>query len=412
MGHKKSIQSYTAVKEKLDDNGTELTNLYFRHGGNFYVFSYRKDGTIKHTLVDAGYLRYKDIMESVLSENHIDIKNIERIIITHRHPDHCGFAYLFAGESGAQILVHNRFRDFAEGRLSREEKSWLGPLDPTAFSRCNIRYLSPSKEAGSIKINGIDFPRLLEPIKIGNSGEINILAVPESKISHTPDQIVVLYSTGQNQDKSAEHSYGDMFFSGDLWLMHGPVFEKNFSSLIFHIKYVLHRMKRMLSGKNRRGISITEEDAAVKEALKEHFSLIRVKPGHGKEFIGSRIIPFGLPSERDLLNRLTYTSDMNRNDVQLQDSTVKMTGMKEQAYANFIREIMLWKEQGYTLNEISEILVRIYREQKGGSTSTAIDRKHRRAMMKATLKRLKNDTNVSGELRQLAELTLPELHKI
>jgi glyoxylase-like metal-dependent hydrolase (beta-lactamase superfamily II) len=232
---KSSNYPYKIIKETLDDIGTDLTSLYFRHGGNFYVFSYQKDGIKKHTLVDAGDLRHRDVIESVLNENYIDIKNIERIIITHRHPDHCGFAYLFARESGAQILVHTHFRDFAEGRLSKDERSWLGSLDPTAFSQCDIRYLSPTKEAESIKINGIDFPRLLKPIKIGSSGEINILAVPANKISHTPDQIVVLYSTGQNPNKSATRPSDDIFFSGDLWLMHGPIFEKNMRSLKFYL---------------------------------------------------------------------------------------------------------------------------------------------------------------------------------
>jgi hypothetical protein len=168
----------------------------------------------------------------------------------------------------------------------------------------------------------------------------------------------------------------------------------------------------MLSGKGWHSISVTEQDAAVKEALKEHFSLIRVKPGHGKEFIGSRIIPFGLPADRDLLNRLGYPSNAMRNIIKSKELAVKITEMKEQAYANFIREITLWKEQGYTLSEISETLVRIYKEQTGGSTSTAIDRKQRRTMMKTVLKRLKNDNSVSSELQQLPELTLPELHKV
>ena len=41
---------YQIIHEQLGADGTELTNIYFRYGGNFFVFSYLQDGVRKHTL--------------------------------------------------------------------------------------------------------------------------------------------------------------------------------------------------------------------------------------------------------------------------------------------------------------------------------------------------------------------------
>ena len=89
----------------------------------------------------------------------------------------------------------------------------------------------------------------------------------------------------------------------------------------------------------------------------------------------------------------------------------KLANLLEQAYAGFIREVLFWQKQGYTLDEISEFLVRIYREQIGGNRLVAVDRKQRRVRMKETLSRLKHDEAVSNEMRQLAGLTLLKLEK-
>ena len=103
--------SVTVIKEQLG-GGAHLTSLLFRPGGNVYVLTYQKDGQKKHTLVDAGDYRYHGDMLGILVENDADPTNIERIIITHRHPDHTGLAYLLARESGAKITAHHAFRSF------------------------------------------------------------------------------------------------------------------------------------------------------------------------------------------------------------------------------------------------------------------------------------------------------------
>ena len=69
-----------------------------------------------------------------------------------------------------------------------------------------------------------------------------------------------------------------------------------------------------------------------------------------------------------------------------------MAGLLEQAYIGFIQEVLCWQKEGYALEEISEFLVRIYREQIGGNRQVALDRKQRRERMKVTLSRIQQDT--------------------
>ena len=74
-----------------------------------------------------------------------------------------------------------------------------------------------------------------------------------------------------------------------------------------------------------------------------------------------------------------------------------------------MNELVIWREWGYSPEEISRILIRIYREQKGGGRSIKKDRKERRAWLKATLIRLRNDDHGPDSLRVVAESTLMEI---
>jgi hypothetical protein len=412
-----NIASHTIAHEKLGANGTELTSIYFRYGGNIYVFSYQKEGNRKHTLIDAGDLRHSDEISSILVENRIDPKAIERIIITHHHPDHCGLAHILAKESGAQILVHSNFKDFVEGRMTEMERRWQGPYNPAELKDCDVQYLSPVNKMDLIDIGNIDFHRLTEPIKMGDAGRLELLAIPESEETHTPDQVIALYSS-KDYSRTGEESHNghrpsdDMLFSGDLWLMNGPLFDRKMRGFSFYFRHGFFQMRRMLTSRGLLRRSVMEQDQAVKEALKINFSLIRVKPGHGEEFLGSRIIPHGLPADRDLLSKLGYSTNAKRSLIRSGPLATKAANLKEHAYTSFIQEVLFWKEHGYTFDEVSEFLVRIYKEQTGGGSLVAKDRKQRRVRIKITLARLKNDKAVSNEMRQLAESTLSKLDLI
>ena len=84
------------IHEQLGPDGLELTSIYFRYGGNIYIFSYQQDSLRKHTLIDTGDKRHSDNIMAILKEANVDPRAIERIIITHSHPDHYGLAHFLA----------------------------------------------------------------------------------------------------------------------------------------------------------------------------------------------------------------------------------------------------------------------------------------------------------------------------
>ena len=166
----------------------------------------------------------------------------------------------------------------------------------------------------------------------------------------------------------------------------------------------------MFSDNHRR--NHREQDSVAKEALKRYYCLARVKPGHGDEFIGSRIIPNSLLASRDLLAKLGYPFDAGTSMLQARDLATKIASIKREAYSYFVKELCLWLELGYTLDDISRLLVRIYREQSGGDRLVKKDRKQRREELKDTLSKLRDDTTQNNGLRQLAESTLVELRRV
>ncbi len=411
--------SIMVVREKLGGVNTSLTSFFFRHGANVYVFSYEKEGVRRHTLIDAGDLRYRNHILPVLIQNDIVPTSIERVIITHHHPDHCGLADLLVGESKAKILVHSNFRSFVEdkSKISQEERRYSPGFDLSQLKECDIEYLRASDIGKAVNIGGVGFPRLAEPIEIGQGGRLEVLGCPESTATHSPDQIIVLYSPRDDPHPHQQTSgdfrpMDDIMFSGDLWLMRGPMFNHSITNISWHLRRGLYRMKDLISGRGMVRRDPREQDSKAKEALKKGFCLIRVKPGHGGEFLGTRIIPIGLRADRDLLVELGYPLDADKSILRPTDLAPKITARREQAYADFVKELVLWMELGYTFDEMTELLVRIYTEQSGGGPLVKKDRKERREQLKATLARLKGDEAQPDRVRQLAKASQSKLGSI
>lgn len=408
---------YKVTSELLDKSGTELTCFFFRYGANFYVFSYDDHGSRRHTLIDAGDTRYRKRATTILTDNGIAPDQIERIIITHSHHDHFGMADLLAGESGASIVVHTNFRSLVEEPLSDDQRRWLKGFDQSRLKRCNMKYLRPSDHGTMTTINGLDFPGLAAPIPIGDTGRLEILACPESPMMHTTDQIIVRYSpkSSPHSTEDGNDSYrpgDDVLFSGDLWLMHGPLFARGFRHFMLHLRFGYFRMKALLSGKRLPRRDPRIQDAAAKDALKRGFCLVRVMPGHGDEFLGTRVIPRSFLADRDLLMELGYPMDADKSILRSPDNAQKVTDIREKAHAAFMEELLLWKDLGYDTEEISELLAGIYREQDGGGYLVKDDREERRERITETLTRMAADEAGKDGLSSLAELTLSKLKNI
>ncbi|MFC2010968.1 MBL fold metallo-hydrolase [Chloroflexota bacterium] len=413
-------EPYRITKERLAGTNTYLISFLFPVGvdnaANFYVFSYENGGVAKHTFIDAGDSRYQKQILAGLAANHINPANIERIIITHRHPDHCSLAALLARESKTKILAHPNFKSLIDKEVGEEEQGWWKgwDIDPSRFRELDIEYLLQTGNTAGRSIDGLDFPILGKPIEIGEGAKLEILACPESIPTHSPDQIIVLYSPfsyPQASEKTGKdiRPTDDILFTGDLWLMTGPLTRENIKNHWRYVRHRLLRLKNRIFGKEMVRRDPREQDSRATEALKKGFCLIRAKPGHGEEFIGGRIIPHSLLAERDLLLELGFSGKQKQSLLSSGDVAPKIASIKEQAYTFFVKELLIWTELGYTWDEILELLVRIYKEQSGGGRLVEKDRKQRRERLKATLTRLKDDKTKHDELHDLAEFTLSRL---
>lgn len=399
----------SAVSESLPGN-VELLSVYYWHGANVYAFSYDKDGSRRHSMIDAGLSDQREQLVAIMADHGVNPDNIERIILTHRHPDHVGLAAFLAKLSGAQILAHAGFRSFVEG-----DSSQLGRLfhvDQEQLRECDIRYLDPLPANGAVTIHGIDFPILAAPIDIGDGGRLQLIACPENVATHSPDQVIALYSSVDHPHPHEQSVDGfrpsdDIIFAGDLWLMRGPLFGTSTGGkdVPWQWKEGLQQFRQMLTAGGGMGRDPRLQDAAAKNALKKGFCLIQVKPGHGNEFLGTRMIPIGVLAGRDLLIELGQDMDDDQSLLESPKLAAKVAERLERAYQGFVGELAVWAELGYTPDEISGLLTRIYREQRGGGPLADIDRRQRRLRIKETLDRLQADDSRPESVRRMAGVT-------
>ncbi|MFO7963268.1 MAG: MBL fold metallo-hydrolase [Desulfobacterales bacterium] len=406
---------HEVVKEQLP-GGIELSNFFFRYGANIYVFTYEKFGRTLHTFIDAGYADHQRSIFRILESNGIRLSNIENIIITHRHPDHCGLAAALAEKSGSAILAHANFKRFVDGDISPMERKWMGKFDPTPLAKCNMVYLEPGNGNGVAEIGGLAFPRMGPGIDIGGACRLEIITCPESTPTHSPDQLLILYSpqrfpycsTGVN---AAFKPTDDIIFSGDLWLMQGPIFEKSLRSLRFKIKFFFLQWSAFIFGRGTVRRLPREQDAAAKDAVKRGFGLIRVKPGHGREFLGSSLIPNTLLADRDLLVHLGFAMDADKSILESKHLLPRIDSLLENAYTYFVATLRQWIATGYCLSEIRDLLVRIYKEQSGGGKLVEQDRAERRVRLARMLQRLASESIETDDLNWIAEAALARVSR-
>ena len=401
---------HKVVKEKRGD--IEFTDIYIRYGANVYIFTYPKDGERRHTLIDTGYTFQKDNLLEIFKENEIDPEKIENIILTHRHSDHCGLAHDFSGMSGARIITHSAFRAFVENPVSSEEKIWLRGFVPSLLRDCPMDYRDPIDTAETVDIAGLAWPVLGEPIPLGTSGRLEILGCPEGFPTHSPDQVVVRYSPGDGNENRIVKPTENIIFSGDLWLMHGPVTEKSLRHVSTGLAMGFQMIKNIRSGGLKGRNDPRLQDIPAKESLKYGFVAVRVKPGHGREFLGTRLIPKTLLADRDLLVKLGYAMDDDHRLLQSPHTRVKKEIALKQAYDEFISEMEIWSGFGYSGREAGELLARIYLEQQGGGNLVALDRSQRRARLKEILFRIGEDGNAGAFLLDTAHEALEVIEKI
>jgi glyoxylase-like metal-dependent hydrolase (beta-lactamase superfamily II) len=136
-----------------------------------------------YTLIDTCFTCSIPAFESYLSKSDIDIKDINRIILTHLHPDHVEAANEIRRKTGAKVYSH-----WIEAIYLSHELQYDGPPDKDAFEHVlkvmgtNIENVS--KKFGKIIVGPIVIDRLLKDgDTIGHT--LQVIHTP----GHTPGHI-------------------------------------------------------------------------------------------------------------------------------------------------------------------------------------------------------------------------------
>jgi hypothetical protein len=249
---------------------------------------------------------------------------------------------------------------------------------------------------------------LQKALPIGEDANLEILGLPaSSNLTHAVDQLFFLY-TPKNSPVALRRigsnflPTDEILFSGDLWLMHSPGYpEKMMES---------YKINELIKERKRR-VDFRPENRAEKNALKLGFNLIRVKPGHGPEFLGSKMINH-LLSNRDIRVRLGFSENDKGADLKDSRWVLPVKELREKTYQNFIAELLLWLGPfekggfGYSIDQASRLLLQIYQQQSGGGEIVEEDRKERRNDLINKLNQLLNDPVLSEPLHLLARSTL------
>ncbi len=395
-------QPYQITSEGLKGTSTKLTSFYFRLSSNVYALSYPKKDRIVHTLIDTGERHNGLIMLNLLKNNGIEPGCIETILLTHHHVDHSGLIDLICLVSGAKVLVHPEF-----------EEDKLGETDLPRIGRF-MRRLPASLDHRSRRIGGVDFPLLGRPLPIGPGARLETLGLPGGdKFTHSFDQLIFYYSpqnSGQTRAKIGLNfrPTDELLFSGDLWLMQSPIYPE-----------LTPRRSKALEMVRQRGgrIDYRPQNRREKDALKNEFSLIVVKPGHGPEFLGARIVGT-LNCRRDILVKLGFDENENKRVLKDPKQSASIKEIQEGSYLDFRNELEFWLRPigenglGYQVDEVVGFLIRIFREQSGGGRLVSQDRKERRLDLEEKLARLANDPDSSMELVRISGATRESIAKI
>jgi len=89
-----------------------------------YVLPYLIPGQDGYTLVDSGWNTPESFaaLEEELEECGVTFDEIKRLLVTHVHPDHYGLAGRIKEVCGAEVIIHQRERDFIRSRYLQPEQ--------------------------------------------------------------------------------------------------------------------------------------------------------------------------------------------------------------------------------------------------------------------------------------------------
>lgn len=139
------------------------------------------------TLIDVGpkTKEASDTLRSKLARNGVKFADIERIVLTHAHEDHCGLAKQVRDEAkNAEILVHEWETGHLFGRLSHDEHKQLmlrSGVPESVFNEMRALYEDISLLTDSLE--DTDFRPLRDEMELEFAGgSLRVLHTP----GHTP----------------------------------------------------------------------------------------------------------------------------------------------------------------------------------------------------------------------------------
>jgi len=159
------------------------------------------------TLVDAGprYAPAREALEAALAGHGYHVADLQRIILTHAHPDHCGLAAELVRASEAEILTHAAnipwLADDADAyslAFYSKVMRWAGvPVEPlmglARMQRSTDRYAEPVTpdrtlaDGDVLRLGGEDWQVLHTP---GHAGGLICLYQPQRRLLISSDHLL------------------------------------------------------------------------------------------------------------------------------------------------------------------------------------------------------------------------------
>lgn len=126
-----------------------------------WVLPYLIPGDDGYTLVDCGWNTPEafDALETELRDLSLTFADIKRLLITHVHPDHYGLAGRIKEVCGAQVIIHQRERDFIRSRYKEPEQ--LLERMATFLSEHGV----PKEEVDELKSSAMAVRGLVVPVE-------------------------------------------------------------------------------------------------------------------------------------------------------------------------------------------------------------------------------------------------------
>lgn len=169
-----------------------------------FISVYLIEGSGGWTVVDAGfdYPPTYEAWEKAATTLGIDLaKDIERIVVTHFHPDHLGAARALQERSGAPVMM-------LEDEIEFSRRIWNRRDGPEPFIEHLIQHGMPrgtAVEASTALRSGLALPEVLMPLRVGEKLSVGGGAV---RVLHAPghaDHQLILHDEAREILYAADH---------------------------------------------------------------------------------------------------------------------------------------------------------------------------------------------------------------